>query len=953
MIEKTSTNKNFISIRKAREHNLKGIDLDIARGKFIVITGLSGSGKSSLAFDTIYAEGQRRYIESLSSYARQFLDQMEKPDVESITGLTPTIAIEQKTRGATPRSTVATSTEIYDYMRVLFARVGDASCYKCGRKISTQSAEDIAHYLLQYPPQTSIQILSPLVRSAKGEHKEIFKKLLREGFARARVNQEIYDLEEVPNLDKKFNHNIDAVIDRIVLKEKVKSRLSESVEIALQMSQGLISVLRKEAKQTDTKQKDVSQKEEWQEEMFSENFTCPEHGMLLPEISPRVFSFNSPFGACQKCNGLGNFLEPDENLVVPDKNLSLKDGAIYAWRRCGYFRYAGRLTRKICRVFKIESTSPWKDLSRETQKAILHGGKSFEGVIPELLNRFYYTNSEYRKKTIHEFMTVKKCPVCDGARLKKEVLAVRIQKKNIAELNQMTVEDAEQFFKNLSFDKEKQIIVEPLKKAILEKLSFLNSVGLNYLSLNRETNSLSGGESQRIRLACQLGSQLAGVTYVLDEPTIGLHQRDNQRLIQTLQKLQAYDNTVIVVEHDRDLIMTADEVIDIGPGAGVHGGEIVAQETPKKLLQGNGLTAKYLRQELQIPLPERRRELTEKQIKLVGCKANNLKNADIVFPLGIFVCLTGVSGSGKSSLAIECLYKNLKHKNSRLHLSETQKNAGKIKQIKGVENIDKIIFVDQSPIGRTSRSNPATYTGVFDPIRKLFTMTPEAKTRGYQPGRFSFNVKGGRCEACQGQGQKSIEMYFLPDVHVVCEACNGKRYNSETLEVKFRGKNIAQILDMTIEIAKDFFKNHRNIYPYLETLDRIGLGYIKLGQPAPSLSGGEAQRVKLSSELSRASTAKTLYLMDEPTTGLHFHDIYKLMEIIQDLVNQNNTVIVIEHNLDIIKCADWIIDLGPEGGAGGGKIIAQGTPEEIAKNKASFTGHFLKDVLTTSKRKAS
>ena len=657
------SNKNFISIRQAREHNLKGIDLDIPRGKFIVITGLSGSGKSSLAFDTIYAEGQRRYIESLSSYARQFLDQMEKPDVESITGLTPTIAIEQKTRGATPRSTVATSTEIYDYMRVLFARAGDASCYKCGKKISTQSAEDITQYLLQYPKETSIQILSPLVRSAKGEHKEVFKRLLKEGFARARVNQEIYDLEEVPNLDKKFNHNIDAVIDRIVIKSDSKNRLNESIEIALQMSQGLISILKKfpspqEAKKEATRKEAAS---EWQEEMFSENFTCPEHGMLLPELSPRVFSFNSPFGACEKCNGLGNFLDPDEDLVIPNKNLSLKDGAIYAWRRCGYFRYANRLARKICRIFKIENDTAWKDLSRETQKGILYGAKSFEGVIPELLNRFYYTNSEFRKKTIREFMTIKKCPQCNGDRLKKEVLAVRIQKKNIAEINQMTVEDAAQFFQNLQLDKEKKIIVEPLKKTILEKLSFLNSVGLNYLSLDRETNSLSGGESQRIRLACQLGSQLAGVTYVLDEPTIGLHQRDNQRLIQTLQKLQAYDNTVIVVEHDRELIMTADEVIDIGPGAGVHGGEVVAQATPKKLIQGDGLTAQYLRQDLQIPLPEKRRDVSgNKKIQLLGCSANNLKNIDVSFPLGVFICLTGVSGSGKSTLAIECLYKNHK-----------------------------------------------------------------------------------------------------------------------------------------------------------------------------------------------------------------------------------------------------------------------------------------------------
>ena len=914
---------SFISIKKAKAHNLKGIDLDLPRGKFIVITGLSGSGKSSLAFDTIYAEGQRRYIESLSSYARQFLNQLEKPDVESIVGLTPTIAIEQKTRSSTPRSTVATSTEIYDYLRVLYARAGDAACYKCGREISTQSAEDITNYLLQYPKNSAIQILSPIIRSTKGEHKELFKRLLREGFAKVRVEQQIYNLEEVPPLDKKFNHNIDAIIDRLNISTENKSRLNESVELALQMSQGLISVLRR-----------LPNKEQWEEELFSENFTCPEHGMLLSELSPRVFSFNSPFGACERCNGLGVFLEPDEKKIIPDENLSFAEGVIQACYEWDH--------KRICRKFRITSSTRWSSLSKEQKNNILNGTSRYEGIIPTLLKRFYYSSSESQKKRIQEFMSTKKCQNCQGARLKKEVLAVTINKKNISELNQMTVEDLEIFFKKLKLTPEKEIIMQPIKKAILERLGFLNDVGLNYLNLDRATNSLSGGESQRIRLACQLGSQLAGVTYVLDEPTIGLHQRDNLRLINTLKKLQSYDNTVIVVEHDRELILTADQVIDIGPGAGEHGGKLVAQASPKELLKKDCLTAKYLREELQIPIPAKRRKVTKDSLQVSGCAANNLKNINAEFPLGLFICLTGVSGSGKSTLAIECLYKNLLKT-----IGNKVTAPGKINQLQGVEKIDKIIFMDQSPIGRTSRSNPATYTGIFEPIRKLFTLSLEAKARGYKPGRFSFNVKGGRCEACQGQGQKSIEMHFLPDVHVVCESCQGRRYNNETLEVSYRGKNIAAILEMTVEKAKEFFKNHRHIFPILEILERIGLGYITLGQPAPSLSGGEAQRIKLATELSRPSTTKTLYLMDEPTTGLHFHDIYKLTEIIQDLVNKGNTVIIIEHNLDLIKCADWLIDLGPEGGAKGGQILAAGTPEEIAKNKASFTGKFLKSVLPT------
>lgn len=932
--------KNFIAIRGAKEHNLKGIDIDIPRRSFVVITGLSGSGKSSLAFDTIYAEGQRRYIESLSSYARQFLDQMEKPDVESITGLTPTIAIEQKTRGATPRSTVATSTEIYDYMRVLFARIGKASCYQCGQEISTQSAEDIVNYLLKYPKDTKIQIFSPLVKSAKGEHKEIFKRLLRDGFSKARVDGQIYHLSEVPKLEKTFLHNIDAIVDRLSLKEDIKSRLNESIEIALQMGNGLVAILYQKPNSN-----------EWQEELFSENFTCPKHGMLLPEISPRIFSFNSPFGACNECNGLGNLLEPDENLIVLDENLSLAAGALHVWKRCGVgiirlWSY-DKAIRWLCSALEIDSHTKWKKLTANTQKKILYGfrGKSirnsYEGIIPHLKKRFYYSTSDNQKKKVQEFMSKKECSTCQGARLKKEVLAITIANKNIAELNHLTVEKIIQFFEEVEFNKEQLLIAKPLQKAILEKLHFLQDVGLNYLSLDRETNSLSGGESQRIRLACQLGSQLAGVTYVLDEPTIGLHQRDNLRLINTLRKLQAYDNTVIVVEHDKDIILTADQIIDIGPGAGEHGGEIVAQDTPQGILKSNSLTAKYLTKRIQIPIPDQRRKW-HKFIDLQGASENNLKNISTKFPLDVFICLTGVSGSGKSTFSIECLYKNLLKE-----LGNQKIKTGKIKKIIGAKQIDKIIFVDQSPIGRTSRSNPATYTGLFDPIRKLFAMSSEAKARGYQPGRFSFNVKGGRCEACQGQGYKNIEMFFLPDVSVLCETCQGARYNKETLQVRYRGKNISEVLNMTVEKAKEFFKNHYKIFPYLNTLNRIGLSYIKLGQSAPTLSGGEAQRVKLATELSRPSTTKTLYIMDEPTTGLHFHDIAKLVEIIQDLVEKKNTVLVIEHNLDIIKCADWIIDLGPEGGAGGGEILASGTPEQIAKEKNSWTGKFLKNVLKT------
>lgn len=930
----------LIRIRKAAEHNLKNVDVDIPRNQFVVVTGLSGSGKSSLAFDTIYAEGQRRYVESLSAYARQFLDQMQKPAVESIEGLTPTISIEQRTGKATPRSTVATTTEIYDYLRVLFARAGTPYCPKCGKVIESQSAEDIVKLLFDEPDGTRLQVLAPVVRGKKGEHREILDYIKREGFTRLRIDGEIVLMDELKPLKKTFTHNIEAVIDRVVVKDSARSRILDSVEIALKLSDGLMIAL---LENRDTK--------EQKEELFSEKFACPEHGSMLEELSPRMFSFNSPYGSCPVCAGLGTMMEPSPELVVPDESLSLESGALKAWKKCGsgLGGFYPRSARALARAFDISVKTPWKDIPADIQKQILFGSNTtrrsksvYEGVIPNLVRRFQTTDSEGLKAKIHDFMTSLPCTACHGKRLKPEVLSVKISEKNIYDITRMSIGNAYEYFKNLVLDKEKTEIADPIRKAVLERLGFLRNVGLGYLTLDRATNSLSGGEAQRIRLASQVGAKLVGVTYVLDEPTIGLHQKDNQRLLDTLVHLQKLGNTVIVVEHDEDVIRQAEYLLDIGPKAGEHGGTVVAAGTPEEVMKHKtSLTAQYLRGDLKIEVPEeRRKSLKTQKVTIKGASENNLKNVQVDFPLGMLICVTGVSGSGKSSLVNECLLKGMKKE-----LGNTKIVPGKYKSIKGTDLIDKIIDIDQSPIGRTSRSNPATYTGVFDGIRKIFAQLPESKIRGYTPGRFSFNVKGGRCESCQGQGEKVIEMHFLPDVHVECEACKGTRFMKETLQIKFKGKSIADVLDMSVEEACDFFVNHKNIHAGLKTLLDVGLGYLRLGQASPTLSGGEAQRVKLASELSKRSTGKTFYILDEPTTGLHFHDIAQLMKVLQRLVSMGNTIVVIEHNLDVIKCADWIIDLGPDGGDDGGQLLCCGTPEDVAKEKSSYTGHYLKPYV--------
>jgi len=931
---------HYIRIRGAQEHNLKNFDLDIPRHQFVVITGLSGSGKSSLAFDTIYAEGQRRYVESLSAYARQFLDQMQKPAVESIEGLTPTISIEQRTGKATPRSTVATTTEIYDYLRVLFARAGTPYCPHCDREISAQSAEVIVEQLMNLPEGTRLHLLSPLVRGKKGEHKEVFDYVRREGFTRVRVDGELLELEAVKPLKKTFIHHIEAVVDRIVIKESVRSRLTDSVELALKLADGLVIALAED-----------SQTKATIENVYSERYACPEHGSVLEELSPRVFSFNSPYGSCPSCLGLGTLMEPSPELIVPDPSLNLEDGALAAWKKCGTglggFYMSG--VRYLARLFDISLKTPWEDLPKSVQDAILYGSKrlkgegvTFEGVIPNLTYRFWTTESEAQKAKIHEFMTNQPCHTCHGRRLRPEILSVKVQGKNIMDITEMTIAQAFAYFTNLELGAEQTQIAEPIQKAVRERLGFLTNVGLDYLTLDRVTNTLSGGEAQRIRLASQVGAKLVGVTYVLDEPTIGLHQRDNDRLLDTLVHLRDLGNTVIVVEHDEDVIRRADHLIDIGPLAGKNGGQIVAQGTPAEVMaQGTSLTAQYLNGQRSIPLPKSRRvPVKGESIVITGAAENNLKAIKVEFPLGVMICVTGVSGSGKSSLVNECLLKGIYKETEHPKIQ-----AGKFKTLSGVEKIDKIIDIDQSPIGRTSRSNPATYTGVFDQIRKLFQLVPEAKARGYQPGRFSFNVKGGRCEACQGQGIKIIEMHFLPDVHVPCETCKGSRFNKETLQVKYKGKNIAQILDLAIEDATPFFEHHPKIHEGLKTLLDVGLGYVQLGQPSPTLSGGEAQRIKLASELSKRATGKTLYILDEPTTGLHFEDIRRLMEVLQRLVDLGNSVVIIEHNLDVIKCADWIIDLGPEGGDQGGQLVFAGPPEKLIQEKKSYTGQYLKKHL--------
>jgi len=929
-----------IRIRGAREHNLKNIDLDIPRDKLVVITGLSGSGKSTLAFDTIYAEGQRRYVESLSAYARQFLEMLQKPDADSIEGLTPTIAIEQRRASANPRSTVATTTEIYDYLRVLFARVGTPHCPKCKRPISGQTAEQIVDHLMALPSGTRVMLLAPLVRGKKGEHRDVLANARREGFTRLRVDGEIADARELQTLAKNFKHTIEIVVDRIAIHpDHIRTRLTDSVELALKAGDGLLIA----AVQEDGGA--------YKDQLFSERFACPKHGVGLEELSPRVFSFNSPYGACSTCAGLGTRLEVDVDLLVPDKTISLEDSLIKGLYRLGYnygIRYS-RAVRRFCRSANIPTSTKVQDLPKGVMKAILHGSRgtgslpAFRGLVPSLNERFLNTESDFIKQRIHNFMTDLPCPDCKGARLRPEVLGVRIGKLNIREVTTLTIEKAIDFFKRLPLKGEKLRIAAPILKEIGERLGFLADVGLAYLTLDRTSGTLSGGEAQRIRLASQVGSKLVGVTYALDEPTIGLHQRDNDRLLNTLLKLRDLGNTVIVVEHDEDVMRRADWLVDMGPGAGERGGEVVATGSAEELgTSEHSLTGKYLTRQLEIPLPPKRRPRDPAYyIGVRGAKENNLKNMDVDLPLRRFVCVTGMSGSGKSTLVTEIIYKSLARK---LHGAHAKPGACR-KVIITDDWIDKIIDIDQSPIGRTPRSNPATYTGVFDEIRKLFAALPEAKIRGYTNGRFSFNVKGGRCEACQGQGQKVIEMHFMADVYVTCEQCKGKRFNRETLEVRYKGRSIADILDLSVHASIQLFRNHPKIMAGLQTLYDVGLGYVRLGQPSTTLSGGEAQRIKLSFELAKKSTGHSLYVLDEPTTGLHFHDIAKLLDVLQRLVDRGNSVIVIEHNLDVIKQADWIVDLGPEGGEAGGRVVAQGTPENICKAKASHTGYYLKSVV--------
>ncbi|MBO8151378.1 MAG: excinuclease ABC subunit UvrA [Candidatus Marinimicrobia bacterium] len=934
----------YIVVKGAREHNLKNINVKIPREKLVVITGLSGSGKSSLAFDTIYAEGQRRYVESLSAYARQFLSLMEKPDVDFIEGLSPAISIEQKSISRNPRSTVGTITEIHDYLRLLFARIGTPYCYKCGRKIQKQTPQQIVDEILNLPEDSRVMIMAPLVRGRKGEYRELFKEIRREGFVRVRVDGEITEVERKIQLDKNKKHNIELIVDRIIIQPGVKERLTESVELALEKGNGLVLVW-------------INGEEE---KIFSENFSCPDCGVSYEEISPRMFSFNSPYGACPDCDGLGTKMEIDPNLVVPDKTKSLSEGAIVPLGeqpRGGWF---SSVLKALAKMYGFDFVTPFKDLPEEAKKAILYGtgnipisvnlrsdrltgeySAPFEGVIPNLRRRYNQTSSTGVRMWIEQFMSVRPCSSCGGTRLRKESLAIKINGLSISDISSFSIKKCYHFFENLKLTETQHQIAKQILKEIKERLRFLINVGVDYLTLDRSAQTLSGGEAQRIRLATQIGSQLVGVLYILDEPSIGLHQRDNKRLIETLTKLRDLGNTVLVVEHDREMIESSDHVIDLGPGAGENGGYVVAEGPPEELKKNpHSLTAKYLAGLKKIPIPRKRRKPTGKKIILYGARGNNLKNINVEFPLGVFICVTGVSGSGKSSLVNETLYPIL-HR----HFFSSRISPLPYTKIEGIENIDKVIDINQSPIGRTPRSNPATYTGTFTFIRELFASLKESKIRGYKPGRFSFNVRGGRCEACGGDGIKKIEMHFLPDVYVKCEECKGKRYNRETLEIKYKGKNISDVLEMTVDEAYEFFYNVPRIRKKLETLKDVGLGYIKLGQPATTLSGGEAQRVKLAAELSRHSTGNTLYILDEPTTGLHFEDIKMLLNVLNRLVDQGNTVIVIEHNLDVIKTADYIIDLGPEGGEKGGHVVATGTPEEVSQNPDSYTGQFLQKVL--------
>jgi len=941
----------FIRVIGAREHNLRGVNVDIPRDALVVITGLSGSGKSSLAFDTIYAEGQRRYVESLSAYARQFLELMSKPDVESIEGLSPAISIEQKTTSRNPRSTVGTVTEIYDYMRLLWARIGVPYSPATGLPIESQTISQMVDILMALPEGTRLYLLAPIVRGRKGEFRKEFADLMKQGFARLKVNGEFYAIEDAPTLDKKYKHNIDVVVDRLVIREGLESRLADSLETALRLADGLAV-----AEMAD-KPKDGEDRL-----LFSEKFACPVSGFTIAEIEPRLFSFNNPFGACPSCDGLGQRLEFDAALVVPDEEKTLEKGAIKPWSS-GTSRMYRQTLEALCRHYGADMNVPWYDLDETFRQKLLYGTgkevlrfvytegkrkfeteKTFEGVVPNLERRWRETDSSWVRDELGKYQSAAPCPACHAKRLKPEALAVKLGGLDISEATAKSIAEANDWFLALEdtlTDKQKSI-GERVLKEIRERLSFLNKVGLDYLSLSRSSGTLSGGESQRIRLASQIGSGLTGVLYVLDEPSIGLHQRDNARLLETLKNLRDLGNSVLVVEHDEEAILTADHVIDMGPLAGIHGGEVVAQGTPAKILKSKkSLTGQYLSGKKFVPVPAKRREPNPRKIlRLEGATGNNLKNVTAEFPLGLFICVTGVSGGGKSTLTVETLYKAVARK-----LNGGSKLPMKHEFLEGVEHLDKVIDIDQSPIGRTPRSNPATYTGAFTPIRDWFAGLPEAKTRGYKPGRFSFNVKGGRCEACQGDGVIKIEMHFLPDVYVECDVCKGARYNRETLEVLFKGKSIADVLHMTVDEAAQFFKAVPSVRDKMLTLQRVGLGYIHVGQQATTLSGGEAQRVKLSKELSKRATGRTLYILDEPTTGLHFEDVRKLLEVLQELVENGNTVVVIEHNLDVIKQADWILDLGPEGGDGGGEIVVDGTPEDVAKCQESWTGRYLKPLL--------
>lgn len=932
-----------IIVKGARQHNLKNIDVVIPRDKLVVITGISGSGKSTLAFDTIYAEGQRRYVESLSAYARQFLGQMDKPDVDYIEGLSPAISIDQKTTSKNPRSTVGTVTEIYDYLRLLFARIGKPHCPKCGKEISQQTVDQMVDTIMELPEKTRIQILAPVVRGRKGEFSKLFEKIKKSGFMRIRVDGETMEVSDEIKLEKNKKHHIEIIVDRIVIKPGIQSRLADSIETALAQAEGLVIV-------------DVIGQEEL---LFSQNLACADCNISLEELSPRMFSFNSPYGACPTCSGLGFNMEVDPELVIPDKDKSIAEGAVVPWSNAPNSYYFQMLSA-VLNHYGYSVETPVKDLPQEIVDIILYGsdetieydyvsrfGKrtrrftgQYEGVINNLRRR-YQEASEFSRGEIEKYMSTKPCPACKGARLKPEVLAVTVGGKSIAQVTALSIGEALTFFSQLSLTKREEMIAQQVLKEIKNRLQFLLDVGLDYLTLDRAAATLSGGESQRIRLATQIGSRLVGVLYILDEPSIGLHQRDNNKLIKTLKDLRDLGNTVIVVEHDEDTMRAADYIVDIGPGAGEHGGKIVACGTLKDIQKcQESVTGQYLSGKKHIPVPSKRRKPNKKWLELKGCRENNLKNIDVKFPLGLFTCVTGVSGSGKSTLVNEILYKALKEK-----IYKSRTFPGDFDKILGIEHVEKVINIDQSPIGRTPRSNPATYTNVFNDIREVFSLTPEARMRGYKPGRFSFNVSGGRCEACKGDGIIKIEMHFLADIYVPCEVCKGKRYNRETLEVKYKGKNIADILDMTVDEALEFFENIPKIKRKLETLRDVGLGYIRLGQPSTTLSGGEAQRVKLSTELSKMSNGKTVYILDEPTTGLHTADIHKLLNVLQRLVESGGTVIVIEHNLDVIKTADYIIDLGPEGGDRGGEIVATGTPEEVAQNPNSYTGQFLKKVL--------